>query len=117
MAETLGAFEQAVLLGIVRLGEKAYGRAILREVQERGQRHVAAGAVHATLDRLERKRLIASRLEPGTTIRGGRARRFYRLQSAGVHALNEARAAVDSLWQGLRWPLKGPLTRSLRGCA
>lgn len=107
MAEVLGAFEQAVLLAIVRLGEGAYGRAILNEVQERMKRDVAAGAVHATLVRLERKSLITSSLGPGTPVRGGRARRFYRLQPNGLHALNEARAAVDNLWRGLEWPLKG----------
>lgn len=106
MADTLGAFEQAVMLAIVRLGDGAYGRAILKEVQERTQREVAAGAVHATLDRLEGKGLISSRLEPGTAIRAGRARRFYRLRTAGVTALNDAREAVDTLWHGIRWPLK-----------
>jgi PadR family transcriptional regulator len=107
MAEVLGAFEQAVMLAVVRLGEHAYGRAILKEVQHRLQREVAAGAVHATLERLEGKGLLASRLGSGTAIRGGRARRFYRVQPAGVRALNDARAAVDNLWHGLKWPLKG----------
>jgi PadR family transcriptional regulator PadR len=107
MADTLGAFEQAVLLAIVRLRDQAYGRAILQEVQGRLERDVAAGAVHATLGRLEEKGLVASRLGTGTPVRGGRARRFYRLQPTGLRALNEARAAVDSLWRGLRWPLKG----------
>jgi DNA-binding PadR family transcriptional regulator len=107
MADTLGSFEQAVLLAILRLGDGAYGRAVLSEVQVRLGRTVAAGAVHATLERLERKGLVASRLGPGTPIRGGRPRRFYRLKSAGVRALNEARAAVDTLWHGLEFPLKG----------
>ena len=107
MAEVLGSFEQAVLLAIVRLREGAYGRAILNEVQERMERDVAAGAVHATLVRLERKSLITSSLGPGTPVRGGRARRFYRLEPPGLRALNEARAAVDDLWRGLEWPLKG----------
>ena len=106
MAESLGAFEQAVLLSIVRLGDEAYGRAILKEVQERLERDVAAGAVHATLERLQGKGLIASRLGSGTAIRGGRARRFYKVQPAGVRALNDARAAIDNLWHGFRWPLK-----------
>lgn len=106
MAETLGTFEQAVLLAIVRLGDGAYGRAILKEVRERMERDIAAGAVHATLDRLENKALVSSRLEQGTAVRAGRARRFYRLRAAGVHALNDAREAVDTLWHGLRWPLK-----------
>lgn len=105
MADVLGAFEQAVLLAIVRLGDEAYGRAILKEAQARLERDVAAGAVHATLERLENKKLVASRLGPGTPVRAGRARRYYRLQPAGLRALNDARAAVDALWHGLTWPL------------
>jgi DNA-binding PadR family transcriptional regulator len=107
MAAVLGAFEQAVLLAIVRLGDEAYGRAILKAVQARLERDVAAGAVHATLERLENKRLVSSRLGPGTPVRAGRARRYYRLQPCGVRALNDARAAVDNIWHGLTWPLKG----------
>jgi PadR family transcriptional regulator PadR len=106
MADVLGAFEQAVLLAIVRLRSDAYGRAILKEVQERLERNVAAGAVHATLERLQVKGLIASRIGSGTPVRSGRARRFYRIQPAGLRALNDARAAVDTLWHGLEWPLK-----------
>jgi PadR family transcriptional regulator PadR len=107
MADVLGAFEQGVLLAIVRLGEGAYGRAILKEVQARMKRGVAAGAVHATLERLEKKGLVTSKLGTGTAIRAGRPRRFYRLRPAGLDALNDARAAVNALWQGLKWPLKG----------
>lgn len=105
MADTLGAFEQAVLLALVRLGDGAYGRAIFKQVQERLQREIAAGAVHATLERLEGKGLVSSRLGPGTEIRGGRARRYYRLSPAGIRALNEAREAVEGLWRGINWPL------------
>lgn len=105
MADVLGSFEQAVLLAVMRLGDNAYGRAILKDVQVRLDRDVAPGAVHATLDRLETKRLLASTLGPGTPVRAGRARRYYRLLPAGVRALNDARAALDTLWRGLTWPL------------
>jgi DNA-binding PadR family transcriptional regulator len=107
MAEILGAFEQAVLLAIIRLGDNAYGRAILQEVETRLERKVAPGAVHATLERLENKGLVKSRLGSGTPIRAGRPRRYYRLAPSGVSALNGARAAVEDLWRGLKWPLKG----------
>ena len=101
MADTLGTFEQAVLLAILRLGDDAYGRAIMTDVRERLDREVAAGAVHATLERLEQKRLVHSKLEAGTPIRGGRARRYYRLQPAGAGALENARHAVNALWRGI----------------
>jgi DNA-binding PadR family transcriptional regulator len=112
MAETLGTFEQAVLLAILRLKEDAYGRAILKEVQDRLERDVVAGAVHATLERLEARKLIRSRLGAGTPIRDGRARRFYRLEPAGIEALNEARETIQNLWHGLKWPLKGYLCQT-----
>ena len=106
MADVLGAFEQAVLLAILRLDAAAYGRAIHNEVEERLERPVAAGAVHATLTRLEQKGLVSARLAAGTPARAGRPRRYYRVLSPGVRALNDARAAVDALWRGVKHPLK-----------
>ena len=107
MADVLGTFEQAVLLAILRLADKAYGRAILQEIETRLKREVAAGAVHATLERLENKGLVTSKLESGTVIRSGRPRRYYRLQAEGVTALMEAHGTIQDLWRGIRWPLKG----------
>jgi PadR family transcriptional regulator len=106
MPELIGQFEQAVLVALVRLGSDAYGRAILNEVQTRLARDVSAGAVYATLERLEAKDLVSSKLAPGTAIRGGRARRYFVATAAGVRALNDAKEASDFLWRGLTWPLK-----------
>ena len=106
MADVLGSFEQAVLLAVLRLGHEAYGRAILKEVQLRLERDVAAGAVHATLARLEGKGLTSSRLGSGTSVRDGRARRYYLPTAAGVRALNDAREAMENVWRGFSWPLK-----------
>jgi PadR family transcriptional regulator PadR len=106
MADVIGQFEQAVLLALIRLRKDAYGRAILNEIQVRLNRDVSAGAVYATLERLEIKGLASSKLAPGTAIRGGRARRYFAPTGAGVRALNDAKSATDSLWQGLAWPLK-----------
>jgi PadR family transcriptional regulator PadR len=106
MTDVIGPFEQAVLLALIHLGKDAYGRAILNEIQARLNRDISAGAVYATLERLETKGLASSQLAPGTAIRGGRARRYFVPTGAGVRALNEAKSATESLWQGLSWPLK-----------
>ncbi len=110
MADVLGAFEQAVLLGIMRLGDEAYGRAILKEVQARLERDVAPGAVHATLERLERKKLLTSKLGSGTPIRAGRARRYYyRLQPRRPSVRSTRRAPPPiSILAG---PRSGPSSR------
>ncbi|HEX4168124.1 MAG TPA: helix-turn-helix transcriptional regulator [Bryobacteraceae bacterium] len=105
MAELLGTFEQSVLMAVVKLANEAYGRAILRGVQLGLDREVAAGAIYATLDRLEQKGLISSRLDEGTPVRGGRARRYYRLTAAGAQSLNESKAALEQMWRGTKWPL------------
>jgi PadR family transcriptional regulator PadR len=106
MADLLGAFEQAVLLAVWNLQGQAYGRAILRGTQASLDRQVAAGAVYATLDRLEQKGLVTSRVETGTPVRSGRARRYYRLTAVGARALNESKAALEQMWRGAKWPLE-----------
>src|SRR5678816_2961041 len=106
MADVLGSFEQAVLLAIVRLDEGAYGRAVLNEVAARLERDVSAGAVQATLERLERKGLVRSTLGSGTPIRDGRARRFFTVLAEGLRALNDARATHETIWRGFARPLK-----------
>lgn len=111
MSAVLGLFEQAVLLALVRpstpLGREAYGRAILKEVELRLQKAVTAGAVYATLDRLEQKGFVSSRLEEGSSIRGGRPRRNYVVEVAGIRALKRSKATIDRLWAGVRGPLRG----------
>jgi DNA-binding PadR family transcriptional regulator len=106
VAELLGVFEQAVLLTVWRLGEEAYGRAILRGVQSALNRQIVAGAVYATLDRLEQKNFIHSHVEEGTPGRAGRLRRYYRLTAAGIKALNDSKAALKQMWRGAKWPLE-----------
>jgi PadR family transcriptional regulator, regulatory protein PadR len=107
MSEVLGVFEQAVLVAVVRLQGEGYGRTILREVQQRLNRDVAASAVYATLDRLEAKGLATSQEGAGAPVRGGRTKRHFAATTAGLRALNEARLATANIWRGLAWPLKG----------
>jgi len=104
MSELLGTFEQSVLLSVFGLGADAYGRAILNRVQQTLEREVAAGAVYATLERLEARGLVRSRLAPGTPSRGGRARRYYALAAEGQHALGDTRRALTAMWSNVELP-------------
>jgi PadR family transcriptional regulator len=106
MADLLGAFEQALLLAILRLGGDAYGRAILHEAQESLRREVSAGAVYTTLDRLERRGLLRSRLAAGTPVRGGRPRRYYAVAAEGIRAINDAHKTLSDMWRSIQWPAK-----------
>lgn len=102
----MGTFEQAVLLAIFRLGADAYGRAILNQVQELLLRNVSAGSVYTTLDRLEVRGLVSSRLAEGTPVRGGRARRYYAVSAEGMRALSDARKALTTIWANVKLPIQ-----------
>jgi PadR family transcriptional regulator, regulatory protein PadR len=106
MAELLGTFEQAVLLAVFRLGADAYGRAILNQVHESLQRSVSAGSVYTTLDRLEDRGLVSSKLAEGTPARGGRARRYYTVAAAGRRALSNTRRTLTTMWEDVKVPLQ-----------
>ena len=85
--EYLGEFEQLVLLAVLRLDENAYGVPIRQEIENCTGRTAAIGAVYATLDRLEQKGLVASRLADATAERGGRAKRYFHVNAEGKAAL------------------------------
>ena len=97
----LGEFEQVVLLTVARLEGDGYGVTIRQEIEERAGREVTIGAVYATLSRLEEKGLTASREGEAEPRRGGRARRHYHIEPAGVRALRASRGMMDRMWDGV----------------
>ncbi len=97
--EYLGEFEQMVLWALVRLGQNAYGMLVRQEIEERTGREVSIGAVYATLERLEAKKLVSSSVGEATAVRGGRAKRHFRVTGAGASALKESQAALMNMWQ------------------
>lgn len=97
----LGAFEELVLLALVRLGPAAYSVSVRREIEERSGSEVSMGAVYATLDRLEEKGYASSRLGDGSRSESGRPRRFYAIEEAGVEALARSRSVRDRMWEGV----------------
>lgn len=97
----LGEFEQIVLLAILRLGKEAYGVAIRDEIAQCTGRRTAPGALYTTLDRLEQKGFVASRLGEPTPERGGRAKRYYSVSAAGAAAVERAQRSYQRLLEGL----------------
>lgn len=99
--QTLGEFEQVALLAILRLGDAAYGVSIRNEIHLCTSRSVSPGALYTTLDRLERKKLVAAHTGAPTPERGGRAKRFYVLTTAGRASLKKAQSGFRNLLEGL----------------
>jgi PadR family transcriptional regulator PadR len=97
----LGEFEHLVLLALMRLGNDAYGVTVRREIEARTQRKVSIGAIYATLDRMEAKGLVRSRVGEPTAARGGRAKRHFQITSRGVTAVNRTHETLRKMSDGL----------------
>jgi len=99
--DSLGEFEQLVLLACLRLEERAYTVAIIEELKARAGRSVSHASVHVALTRMEKKGLVRSALGQATAARGGRPKRYFRVTPAAFPLLRESRDALLRMWQGL----------------
>jgi PadR family transcriptional regulator PadR len=101
MPESLGEFEQTVLLAILRLSNNAYGVTIRSEIMECTRREPAPGALYTTLDRMEGKGLVRSRIGDPSPQRGGRAKRYFVVTRKGRAAIVNAQRLYRRLLEGL----------------
>jgi PadR family transcriptional regulator, regulatory protein PadR len=99
--ENLGEFEQIVLLAVLRLGQNAYGVPIRREIEKRTRRELTVGALYRTLDRLEEKGYLRSWMGDPVAERGGRAKRFFKIDALGIAALRRSQRELAAMWQGV----------------
>ena len=100
--QNLGEFEQLVLLAILRLQQVgAYGVTIRAEIAMHTERNPAPGAIYTTLDRLENKGLVKSKVGESTPQRGGRSKRYYHVTAGGLRSLKRAMSEYQILAQGL----------------
>lgn len=97
----LGEFEQMVLLALLHLKDNAYGASIRQLLDSQVDRTVALGALYSTLERLEKKGLVTSKLGESTPSRGGRPKRFFTITANGQRSLVKSKSAMDSMWQGI----------------
>ena len=94
-------FELMVLLAILRVGDEAYGVPIADEIERTAGRTVAVPGLYVALDRLERRGAVTSELGEPTPIRGGRAKRVFRVTPEGLKAIKQTRRAFVALWTGV----------------
>lgn len=100
-SEFLGGFELLVLLSLIRLGDEAYGVPISQAIEESSGKDVALGSVYITLERLENKGLVSSRLGESTAERGGRAKTYFKATPKGFREVRQAQRTLKSLWKGV----------------
>ena len=102
--KTIGEFEELVLLAILQLRDGAYGVPIWQKLEDAG-RKVSIGSLYVTLDRLEDKGFVSSRLGEATPERGGRAKRYFKIEGAGMQVLEDVQQVRSKMQYGLGFPL------------
>ena len=99
--ETLGDFEQQVLLVILRLDGESYSVPIVLELEERTGREISQAAVYVGLRRLEDRGLLTSRMDEHAIKDTGRVRRYFQLTPLALQRLGKSRRTLIDLWDGL----------------
>ena len=86
--QSLGEFEELVLLMVAALHDEAYGVAILENLEENLEKKINISAIHVALKRMEDKGLVKSRFGGITEERGGRRKKFYVITALGKRVLD-----------------------------
>jgi DNA-binding PadR family transcriptional regulator len=97
----LGELEQLVLLGVMRVGQDAYGVPVHDEIQRRANRDLTLGTIYKTLSRLEDKGLVTSHIGEPSHERGGRRTRCYVVTPAGKRSLQASLRVLQRMASGL----------------
>ena len=106
--QSLQEFELLVLVAALRLGpDEAYTVSIADHIEERTGRSVRRANVYTTLQRLEGKRLITTRLGEARAERGGKPRRLVSVRPAGVAAVRATAGAIQAMVGDLAEITKG----------
>jgi len=98
---SLGEFEQLILFALLELEEEAYGASIGREIEKRTGREVSAGAIYTGLERLAARGLVSGEVGGPTPERGGRRRKYYRLEPEGAAQLSRSVDVFRAMSSGL----------------
>jgi DNA-binding PadR family transcriptional regulator len=96
--QSLAEFELLVMLAALRLGtDEAYTVSIADYIQQRTGRSVRRANVYTTLQRLEAKDLVATRLGEARPERGGKPRRLVRVLPAGLASVRATTGAIQAM--------------------
>jgi PadR family transcriptional regulator len=97
--KSLGEFEELVLLVVAAMHDRAYGVAILENLEGKLGKKVNISAIHVVLKRLEKKEFVTSSYGGITSQRGGRRKKYYVISAIGKKMLDQQYALRMSIYQ------------------
>ena len=98
---SIGEFEEVLMLTAAVLYDKAYGVAIKNEIERRMNQKVSVGAMRTALERLEQKGLLTSAFGEATAVRGGKRKRYFRVTRYGKEVLEAVMNSRRQLWDDI----------------
>jgi PadR family transcriptional regulator PadR len=101
MTQSISDLEVLALAALLRLGEDAYGIAIKDDIAARTGRDVSIGSLYKALQRLEDRGLVDAWIGEPTSVRGGRAKKHFRVLPAGKEALEASLRSLQNMVDGL----------------
>lgn len=97
--QSLGEFEELVLLMVAALHDEAYGVSILENLEEELEKSLNISAIHVALKRMEDKGFVKSRFGGITEDRGGRRKKYYVVTALGKRLLDEQYALRNGIYK------------------
>ena len=91
---------EAVFLSLLVNGEK-YGRELRDAFEKETSKKLPLGSLYVTLDRMEAKGFLKSRMGESLSERGGNRRKYYRILANGHAALADYQSIVSRMFGGL----------------
>ena len=97
--DSLGEFEELVLLTVAAQHDKAYGVSIKESLEAELGKKVNISAIHVSLKRMSEKGFVNSRYGGITQDRGGRRKKFYVITALGKRKLDQQHDIRTSMYR------------------
>jgi len=95
----LTKLEENVLLTILKLKDDAYIVSIKDKIERITGKNLSFGALYVSLNRLIKYGYLESGIGESASVRGGRAKKYYKLTKDGISALKEIRQLQNQMWK------------------
>lgn len=99
--QSIGEFEEVVMLTVAILYNNAYGISIKESIESRLNRNVSVGAMRTALNRLEKKGLLDSEFGEATAVRGGKRKRYFKVTPYGKKVIEQVMNDRKQLWAAI----------------
>lgn len=96
--------EEQILLAVHNLRENAYLIPIREKIKEFTGKYFSVGTIYAPLNRLDLNGYLESYQGDSNSVRGGKAKKFYKITTKGYQALYEIKKTQEKMWEGTTIP-------------